>query len=120
MSYQFPGRFDSPASLWRLLVEERGAVGPVPPGRWDAEWLMALQDPDEASVTEVVERAGLPVGRLRGTRTGVYVGAYTLDNLLRKACPVEDALDRGICALTRGSARTAVGFRWTCSTKIAE
>ncbi|GGV56236.1 polyketide synthase [Streptomyces spectabilis] len=40
---------------------------------------------------EAVEHAGIPVDRLRGTRTGVYVGTYALDNLFREARPVEDA-----------------------------
>ncbi|MEW2581033.1 type I polyketide synthase [Streptomyces syringium] len=40
---------------------------------------------------EAVEHAGLPVGRMRGSRTGVYVGTYAPDNLFREARPVEDA-----------------------------
>ncbi|MBD0746746.1 hypothetical protein BG418_34530 [Streptomyces sp. CBMA152] len=40
---------------------------------------------------EAVEHAGIPVDRLRGSRTGVYVGTYALDNLFREARPVEDA-----------------------------
>ncbi|TYB45610.1 type I polyketide synthase [Actinomadura chibensis] len=40
---------------------------------------------------EAVEHAGIPVGGLRGTRTGVYVGTYAVDNLFREERPVEDA-----------------------------
>ncbi|MFI5783788.1 type I polyketide synthase [Nocardia sp. NPDC051570] len=39
---------------------------------------------------EAVEHAGIPVGRLRGTRTGVYMGTYAPDNLMRDARPVEN------------------------------
>ncbi|GAJ83837.1 putative polyketide synthase [Nocardia brasiliensis NBRC 14402] len=40
---------------------------------------------------QAVEHAGIPVDRLRGSRTGVYMGTYAPDNLLREACPVQDA-----------------------------
>jgi phthiocerol/phenolphthiocerol synthesis type-I polyketide synthase D len=40
---------------------------------------------------EAVENSGIPADRLRGSRTGVYVGAYTPDNLFREARPIEDA-----------------------------
>ncbi|MEV0501581.1 SDR family NAD(P)-dependent oxidoreductase [Streptomyces spectabilis] len=40
---------------------------------------------------EAVEHAGVPIGRLRGSRTGVYMGTYAPDNLFREARPVEDA-----------------------------
>ncbi|MGW2601543.1 SDR family NAD(P)-dependent oxidoreductase [Streptomyces klenkii] len=42
---------------------------------------------------EAVEHAGIPVDRMRGSRTGVYAGAYAPDNLFREARPVQDALD---------------------------
>jgi phthiocerol/phenolphthiocerol synthesis type-I polyketide synthase D len=42
---------------------------------------------------EAVEHAGIAMDRLRGSRTGLYVGAYTPDNLLREARPIEDALN---------------------------
>ncbi|MEU7046504.1 acyltransferase domain-containing protein [Streptomyces varsoviensis] len=42
---RFPGGVDSPGSLWRLLLEGRETVGPVPAERWDAGELMDLQDP---------------------------------------------------------------------------
>jgi phthiocerol/phenolphthiocerol synthesis type-I polyketide synthase D len=130
---RFPGGVETPAGLWQLAAQRRQTLGPVPPNRWDAERLVALQDPDEAVrygrgcfldgdvwawdpeafdvgpaeqacvdpqfrvlmevAREAVEHAGIPEHRLRGSRTGVYVGAYTPDNLLREARPVEDALD---------------------------
>ncbi|WP_172384683.1 type I polyketide synthase [Streptomyces sp. MNP-20] len=40
---------------------------------------------------EAVEHTGIPVDRLRGSRTGVYMGTYAPDNLFREARPVEDA-----------------------------
>jgi phthiocerol/phenolphthiocerol synthesis type-I polyketide synthase D len=130
---RFPGGVETPAGLWRLAAQRRQTVGPVPAGRWDAERLVALQDPDEAVrygrgcfldgdvwawdpeafdvgpaeqacvdpqfrvlmevAREAVEHAGIPVDGLRGSRTGVYVGAYAPDNLFREARPIEDALD---------------------------
>ncbi|HYO70154.1 MAG TPA: polyketide synthase, partial [Archangium sp.] len=33
---RFPGGVDSSASLWKLLVEGKSAIGPVPLDRWDA------------------------------------------------------------------------------------
>jgi phthiocerol/phenolphthiocerol synthesis type-I polyketide synthase D len=130
---RFPGKVESPAGLWELAAAGRRHVGPVPADRWDAERLMAFQNPDEVArygrgcfldgdvwawdpealnvavaeqrwvdpqfrvlmetAWEAVEHAGVPVDRLRGSRTGVYVGAYTPDNLFREARPVEDALN---------------------------
>ncbi|MGX1632352.1 SDR family NAD(P)-dependent oxidoreductase, partial [Streptomyces albidoflavus] len=44
MSCRFPGEVNSPEGLWRLLADERDAVGPLPTGRgWD---LGALYDED--------------------------------------------------------------------------
>lgn len=40
---------------------------------------------------EAVEHAGIPLDRLRGSRTGVYIGTYAPDNLFREARPVQDA-----------------------------
>ncbi|MFC9932196.1 SDR family NAD(P)-dependent oxidoreductase [Streptomyces sp. NPDC127190] len=40
---------------------------------------------------QAVEHAGVPMDRIRGSRTGVYVGTYAPDNLFREARPVEDA-----------------------------
>ncbi|GAA0424917.1 type I polyketide synthase [Streptomyces luteireticuli] len=70
---------------------------------WDPE-AMAVARPEQRWVDpqfrvlmevawEAAEHAGVPVDRMRGSRTGVYVGAYAPDNLFREARPVEDALD---------------------------
>ncbi|MFF0416499.1 SDR family NAD(P)-dependent oxidoreductase [Kitasatospora sp. NPDC004745] len=42
---------------------------------------------------EAVEQAGLPTDRIRGSRTGVYMGTYAPDNLFREARPPEEAPD---------------------------
>ncbi|WP_280442772.1 type I polyketide synthase [Nocardia brasiliensis] len=41
---------------------------------------------------EAVAHAGIPHDRIRGTRTGVYVGAYTTDNLIRNTRSPENTL----------------------------
>ncbi|MEY9842154.1 type I polyketide synthase [Streptacidiphilus sp. EB103A] len=57
----------------------------------EREWV----DPQARVMMEVaweaVEHAGIPVDRIRGSRTGVYIGTYAVDNLFREARPVEDA-----------------------------
>ncbi|RSN09201.1 hypothetical protein DMB42_17960 [Nonomuraea sp. WAC 01424] len=130
---RFPGGVETPAELWNLVSQGRSTIGPVPKGRWDAEWLSAVHDPETAAraargcfldgdvwawdpqalsvapaeqdaidpqfrliaevAWEAVEHAGIPMGSIRGTRTGVYVGTYAPDNLLREARPVEDSPD---------------------------
>ncbi|WP_186818563.1 type I polyketide synthase [Nocardia ninae] len=40
---------------------------------------------------EAVEASGIPLRRMRGSRTGVYVGTYAPDNLFREARPVQDS-----------------------------
>ncbi|QWA26720.1 polyketide synthase (plasmid) [Streptomyces sp. JCM17656] len=133
MGCRFPGGADSPEALWDLMVEGRDLVGTVPPDRWDAASLSALQHPEDAAryargcfldgdiwawepaalavapiegvvtdpqhrlLTEVaweaVEHAGIPMAHMRGSRTGVYVGMFAPDNLLRSARPVRDWID---------------------------
>ncbi|HTQ06405.1 MAG TPA: SDR family NAD(P)-dependent oxidoreductase [Polyangiaceae bacterium] len=45
---------DDPAAFWRLLTEGRDAVGPVPPGRWDAA---AYQTDDPETPGRIAARA---------------------------------------------------------------
>ncbi|MET8825075.1 SDR family NAD(P)-dependent oxidoreductase [Streptomyces sp. NPDC004610] len=130
---RFPGGADTPAALWRLLLDGRDTVGPVPAGRWPAADLMAHQHPDDAPrygrgcfvegdiwaweptalavspqegatidpqhrlamevAREAVEHAGLPPDRIRGSRTGVYLGLYALDFLMSQSRPVRDHID---------------------------
>ncbi|MFD9592377.1 type I polyketide synthase [Kitasatospora sp. NPDC059973] len=55
----------------------------------------AWVDPQSRVMMEVaresVEHAGISLDRVRGSRTGVYIGTYAPDNLFRAARPVEDA-----------------------------
>ncbi|WP_369382957.1 type I polyketide synthase [Streptomyces sp. cg36] len=66
---------------------EPGALSVAPAER---DWV----DPQSRVMMEVaweaVEHAGMPVDRVRGSRTGVYIGTYAPDNLFREARPVED------------------------------
>lgn len=65
-----------------------GAFSVAPAER---EWV----DPQSRVMLEIaweaVEHAGIPMDRVRGSRTGVYVGTYAPDNLFREARPVTDA-----------------------------
>lgn len=57
---------------------------------WEEDWV----DPQYRVLMEVtreaIEHSGIPLDRLRGTRTGVYVGTYPSDFALREAQPVEE------------------------------
>ncbi|WP_422070675.1 type I polyketide synthase [Streptomyces hoynatensis] len=120
MGCRFPGGVESPEDLWRLLVEERDAIGPLPTTRgWDTEgayasrparpgqfsqreggYLAGVEDFDAAffgispreaaamdpqqrlmleTTWETLERAGIDPGTLRGSLTGVFVGAMPAD-----------------------------------------
>lgn len=56
-----------------------------------------VTDPQHRVATEVaweaVEHAGIPIADMRGTRTGVYLGMFAPDSLLRSARPVRDWID---------------------------
>ncbi|MEU2801434.1 type I polyketide synthase [Streptomyces sp. NPDC007117] len=95
---------DALAALHDPRIAGRAAVGCFIDGdvwAWEPEALSVAPaerdwvDPQARvlmeTAWEAVEHAGVPVDRLRGSRTGVYVGTYTVDNLYREARPVEDA-----------------------------
>ncbi|WP_093864370.1 type I polyketide synthase [Streptomyces sp. TLI_053] len=148
---RFPGGVDSPGSLWRLLLEGRETVGPVPPDRWDAVELMSFQDPATAArygrgsfldgdlwaweptafavapreapmvdpqhqlaaecAWEAIEHAGVPLRRMRGSATGVYLGLFAQDHMMATARPVRDRLDgHGAILTVPGFAPGRIGF----------
>ncbi|GAA3238394.1 type I polyketide synthase [Streptomyces lavendulae] len=100
------GRWDNArlAALHTPEIAERAGYGCFLEGdvwAWDPQALSVAPaeqewvDPQFRVLTETaweaVEHAGIPMGRLRGSRTGVYMGTYAPDNLFREARPVEDA-----------------------------
>lgn len=54
MACRFPGGADSPEAFWRLLLEGRDAIGPVPADRWPP----ALHDPDPDAAGRVSATGG--------------------------------------------------------------
>lgn len=109
MACRYPGGVGSPEDLWRLVVGGGDAISPFPTDRgWDESRSNVRQggflhgvarfdagffgispreaqamDPQQRvlleSVWEVLERAGLVPSALRGSRTGVFIGATAGD-----------------------------------------
>jgi amino acid adenylation domain-containing protein len=107
MACRFPGGVASPEDLWQLLVEERNTAAPFPDDRgWDLPGGIPSQgsflsgagdfdagffgisprealamDPQQRLLLEccweAVERARIAPHSLRGSQTGVFVGAIT-------------------------------------------
>src|SRR5262245_25027262 len=55
MGCRFPGGVDGPDALWRMLLEGRDGLGPIPPERWDAD---AWYHPDPAVPGRSIVRRG--------------------------------------------------------------
>jgi len=102
MACRFPGDVHGPDQLWDLVDQGRDAIGPFPVERgwpeggqggflagvaeFDADFFgispreARTMDPQQRLVLEgaweALEHAGIGPASLRGSRTGVYVGAY--------------------------------------------
>ncbi len=55
LSCRYPGGVDGPDALWKLLLEERGGIGPIPADRWDVD---AWYDADRAKAGRTYVRHG--------------------------------------------------------------
>ncbi|MEU3170369.1 SDR family NAD(P)-dependent oxidoreductase, partial [Streptosporangium sp. NPDC006930] len=105
MACRYPGEVSSPEDLWRLVVEGQDVMTPLPAGRgWEGYSALGLKggfvsdapgfdaeffrisprealamDPQQRllleTAWEVLERAGIDPDSLRGSETGVFIGA---------------------------------------------
>ncbi|HEX6969188.1 MAG TPA: SDR family NAD(P)-dependent oxidoreductase [Micromonosporaceae bacterium] len=110
MAGRFPGA-DSVEELWRLLLDGRDGVGPVPPDRWDAA---ALHDPDPVSVgTVTTDQGGFLRDIVRFDAGFFDIPAREADSLdpqhrLLLECAWHALEDAGIDATSLRGSRTGV------------
>jgi acyl transferase domain-containing protein/protein-L-isoaspartate O-methyltransferase/acyl carrier protein len=64
-----PGGVQDADSFWRLMRDGVDAIGPVPPGRWDAD---ALYDPDPEAPGRIATREGGFIGPVDGFDAGFF------------------------------------------------
>jgi polyketide synthase PksN len=106
---RFPGNVENTDDFWSLLSEGRDAITPVPDNRWekpdndlisyggflndidlfDASFFNIspreanLMDPQQRILLEVawqsLEQAGINADKIRGTKTGIFVGFFSND-----------------------------------------
>ncbi|HEY3998348.1 MAG TPA: type I polyketide synthase, partial [Candidatus Xenobia bacterium] len=149
MACRFPGGSDTPEAFWQLLKQGTDPIHEVPPELvgstpgthfaglldraivqdFDAGFFgispreaVAL-DPQQRVLLEVVheafESAGLPVAQLVGSKTGVFIGVYNHDHLMRMARAAPEYLDAyattgSLTAFSAGRVSYAFGLEGPC------